>query len=226
MVCRRNVNVVCLKWGDKYPAHYVNRLYSMVERNLALPHRFVCVTDDSSGLDPVIETKPIENPELTGWWHKLTLFKPKFFDLEGPALFLDLDLVIIKGLDSFFLYPGAFCIIRDWTPQDHNSAVFRLDLGTLPEVWEQFARDHASVTKRLHGDQDWLREMLPNAEGWPSGWVKSYKRHLHGNAGEELAHLPPDTLIVAFHGHPQPHEVKDGNWRSWKQTPWIAEYWK
>jgi hypothetical protein len=161
MVCKGDVNVVCLKWGVKYPADYVNRLHRMVKRSLARPHRFVCLTDDPSDLDPAIETKPIENPELSGWWHKLTLFKPKFFDLEGPTLFLDLDLVIIDGLDNFFLYPGEFCLIRDWRPQEHNSSVFRIVLGTHPEVWEQFARNHESISGRLHGDQDWLREMLP-----------------------------------------------------------------
>jgi hypothetical protein len=226
MVCKGDVNVVCLKWGVKYPADYVNRLHRMVKRSLARPHRFVCLTDDPSDLDPAIETKPIENPELSGWWHKLTLFKPKFFDLEGPTLFLDLDLVIIDGLDNFFLYSGEFCVIRDWRPQEHNSSVFRIVLGTHPEVWEQFARNHESISGRLHGDQDWLREMLPDALGWPKGWVKSYKWHLQSRDGEGPVPLPVDTFIVAFHGRPRPHEVKDGSWGPWKQAPWIADYWK
>jgi hypothetical protein len=220
------VNVVCLKWGVKYPAEYVNRLHSMVNRSLTLPHRFVCVTDEPSGLNPLIETKPIESPELSGWWHKVTLFKPKFYDLQGPALFLDLDLVIIEGLDNFFLHPGEFCIIRDWSKRCCNSAVFRLDIGTHPEVWEQFAKNPESIGRRLRGDQDWLNEMLPNAVAWPQGWVKSYKRHLQPDGSKELASLPPDTFIVAFHGHPQPHEVKDGGWGPWKQAQWLNDYWK
>ena len=44
------VNVLCLKWGDRYPAFYVNRLYAAVKRNLRRPFRFVCVTDDPTGL--------------------------------------------------------------------------------------------------------------------------------------------------------------------------------
>jgi len=51
------VNVVCLKWGIKYDREYVNRLYSMVERNLTIPHRFICVTDDPRELNPAIETR-------------------------------------------------------------------------------------------------------------------------------------------------------------------------
>ena len=36
-------NVICIKWGDKFGADYVNRLYKMVERNLTLEHRFVAL---------------------------------------------------------------------------------------------------------------------------------------------------------------------------------------
>jgi hypothetical protein len=68
--------------------------------------------------------------------------------------------------------------------------------------------------------------MLPDALGWPKGWVKSYKWHLQSRDGEGPVPLPVDTFIVAFHGRPHPHEVKDGSWGSWKQAPWIADYWK
>ena len=43
------VNVLCMKWGNKYPADYVNRLYSMVARNMQRPFRFICLTEDSVG---------------------------------------------------------------------------------------------------------------------------------------------------------------------------------
>ena len=49
-------NVLCIKWGSKYSADYVNKLYSMVERHLSLSHRFVCLTEDTTGLNSEIET--------------------------------------------------------------------------------------------------------------------------------------------------------------------------
>ena len=52
------VNVMCLKWGNKYGPEYVNRLHNMVKRNLTIPHRFVCFTDDPKGLQEGIETFP------------------------------------------------------------------------------------------------------------------------------------------------------------------------
>ena len=45
------VNVVCVKYGNKYDSSQVNILYEMVRRNISLPFSFSCFTDDSSGLD-------------------------------------------------------------------------------------------------------------------------------------------------------------------------------
>ena len=43
-------NILCLKWGTLYSAEYVNRLHRGVKAHLHRPFRFVCVTDDPSGL--------------------------------------------------------------------------------------------------------------------------------------------------------------------------------
>ena len=42
--------VVCLKYGDKYSADYVNKLYNGVKRNLTVPFEFVCYTEDPKGI--------------------------------------------------------------------------------------------------------------------------------------------------------------------------------
>jgi hypothetical protein len=56
------VNVLCMKWGTKYPADYVNTLYSMVARNLTREFRFVCLTEDATGLHDQVEVFTL--PEL------------------------------------------------------------------------------------------------------------------------------------------------------------------
>ena len=38
--------VVCVKWGTKYGMDYLNNLYAAVRRNLSIPHKFYCLTDD------------------------------------------------------------------------------------------------------------------------------------------------------------------------------------
>jgi hypothetical protein len=68
--------VVCVKWGDKYDAEYVNKLARGIRRGCltaALPSRLVCFTEDTRGLcSELIETRPlpVELPELLGdGWH-------------------------------------------------------------------------------------------------------------------------------------------------------------
>lgn len=64
------VNVVCVKWGSWCSPHgprYVNNLFRGVSRNLTKEHRFICFTDDPSGLDPGIEVRPLPK-NLKGWW--------------------------------------------------------------------------------------------------------------------------------------------------------------
>src|SRR4029079_4871061 len=51
--------VICLKWADRYGPEYVNRRHSMVSPHTQRPLRFVCFTDDPSGLDSAVEIKPM-----------------------------------------------------------------------------------------------------------------------------------------------------------------------
>ena len=199
------VNVLCMKWGDYYTADYVNRLYAGVKRNLHLPFRFVCVTDDSTGFAPGIEAVPFPpDPKVPGtyaprpWpniFAKLALFKDGFADLKGPTLFLDIDLLVTGPLERFFLYrPGDFCIIHNWVerrkalfrkiPDIGNSSCFRFDAGKSNGVWETFLEE-----KDLPGQKDRFRlgsqkfqtyAMMKTGKvsWWPSKWVCSFKRQL------------------------------------------------
>ena len=80
------LNIVCVKWGTKYKAHYVNVLYDMVKRNMNDEFNFICFTDDSTDINPDIEIRDL--PEgVEGWWNKLYLFKKGL--LDGSVLYLD-----------------------------------------------------------------------------------------------------------------------------------------
>jgi len=52
------ITVACVKQGAKYPPQYVLVLRDMVARRLRSSHRFVCLTDDRTGLDDGIESMP------------------------------------------------------------------------------------------------------------------------------------------------------------------------
>ena len=110
--------IFCMKWGTLYGAEYVNRLFSMVQKNLTSDFKMVCFTDDPSGINEAVTCYDI--PEMgirtdipERMWKKLTTLKKELYGLEGTALFLDLDIVIVDNIDCFFEVDGSFRIIKD-----------------------------------------------------------------------------------------------------------------
>ena len=92
---------MCVKWGTKYSAEHVNRLYRMARRNISLPFTFYCYTEDPTDIDPAIIIIPLDlSLNLEAWWWKLTMFKEN--DLVGINLFFDLDVVIQNNIDNLF----------------------------------------------------------------------------------------------------------------------------
>ena len=65
--------LVCLKWGQRYDAAYVNRLCAAASRQLPSAPRCVCFTESPEGIDASIEVR--ELPEKFHlWWGKAYLF--------------------------------------------------------------------------------------------------------------------------------------------------------
>ena len=73
-------NVICIKWGTKFGPDYVNRLYKMVEKNLKIPHRFVCFTDNAEGLVEGIEVRDLpEYNDNTVWQPGMLRYTVRLF---------------------------------------------------------------------------------------------------------------------------------------------------
>jgi len=232
------VNVLCLKWGKLYGPEYTNRLYRGVKKHLSRPFRFVCCTDDPTGIDPAVECVPIpENPDVLGraWpniFAKLCFFKPGFANLEGPTLFLDVDLLVTGPLDKFFDYrPDDFCIIYNWielrkrifrkVPAIGNSSCFRFNAGsaTAAKVYEIFLRDKnkQELWDILHeGSQKFQTRAMREAgtiSWWPDDWAASFKRHCVPPFPLNLfltPRFPKGASVIAFHGNPDPLEAING----------------
>ncbi len=229
------VNVVCVKWGDKYSSQYVNILQAMVKRNLSIPHKFFCFTEDPTGLNDDIEILPFTE-KLHGWWNKVALFKSEIPGLTGKTLYLDLDVVIVNPIDELFQFEEEFVIIHDWmytitrrrpAAMVYNSSVFVYEAGKLPHVWENFDKDRKQNMSSNPGDQDYITKQMPNAKIFPDGWCRSFKWGYHY---KELfydfdAGLNDETKIVVFHGSPNPPEAIPG-WKRYPPQPWIANHWK
>lgn len=161
-------HILCMKWGTKYGAEYVNRLYAMVRRHLSGDFRFICLTDSTEGIRQEVECFPIPDLDIhlapgqrDGAWKKLTTFESDLHGLKGTALFLDLDVVIIGSLDDFFTQTGDFLIIHDyprfWRFGERivgNSSVYRFELGAHSDVLQYFRSHTEEMRAKYRNEQE------------------------------------------------------------------------
>ena len=236
-------NIICMKWGTKYGPEFVNRLRSMVRRHLKRPHRFVCFTDDATGLDADIECLPLPPMDLPPGkergWRKLSTFCNPLTDLSGPTLFLDIDIVIVGPLDDFFDHPGEFCIIHDWVRPwriTGNSSVYRFEAGAHPEVLSYFLANIDRVKSEVRNEQEYLSREIHRQKKlsyWPKEWCVSFK---YGciptfplNFFKE-PRIPEGARVIVFHGRPNPDEAVVGKGNGLRHhvlpTTWINEHWR
>lgn len=234
-----------MKWGDKFPPLYVNTLASMVRRNLRDSYRFVCFTENAEGLDTRIEVRPLPEMELDAslperGWRKLTMLGNKLADLEGQALFLDLDVLIMDRLEPFFEYPGKFLIVHEWGFRDPiigNSSVFRFEIGKHQDVLDNFLQNSESVRQQHRNEQAYLSHAIHEKgilQYWPDDWCRSFKRSCMRPfplCYFQAPRKPENVKIVVFHGNPNPDRAVTG-WigkyglRAVRPAKWIKESWQ
>ena len=237
------MNIICIKWGDKFSAEYVNRLYAMVSRNLSSPFRFVCFTENSAGIRDEVEIQDLPELDLPAGapergWRKLTVFKKDFGGLSGTTLLLDLDVVIVGSLDDFFSHSGDFLIAHDKknpNKQEGNSSIFRFEIGQYPQILQYFEQNSALVKNQVRHEQAYLsREMhkLGKLEYWPDEWVPSFKYRCCPSwlkSWLQAPSIPAGAKVILFHGLPNPPEAIKGISGKWyrhiKPSPWIKDYW-
>lgn len=248
------VNIVCMKWGDKYPAEYVNILYRMVARNLTLPFRFICMTEFPEGINKEIEIIPLpdfdepreEHGSLCLAWRKLSVFDQDLYGQKGKILFLDLDVIIVDNIDCFFNYSDKLAIIENWSQPGRligQASAFCFEVEQYSHLLEKYRNDQTEVLKNNCTEQFYITRELGkgNFDFFPDSWCKSFKFHcMYGGFLNSFLtpKMPPaGSKIIVFHGSPNPPEALNGEWGSqhvpWykkfyktvKPTKWIADYW-
>lgn len=244
---QQNVTILCMKWGTAYGSDYVNKLFGMVQRHLHRPFRFVCFTENSSGIRHEIEIMPL--PDLPvpiqhqcSPWRKLSMFAKGLVGTKGMALFLDLDLVIVDDIDPFFDYgnPKDFVIIENWTQLGQgigNSSIYRFSLDEYSFIYDTYLQDPDAICSSFDNEQVYLsREVVRNGgelKFWPKEWCTSFKRHCLGKGiGLYIKRpiVPNGTKIVVFHGYPKPENAANGQyptkpWRKYPKAIWVNDYW-
>jgi hypothetical protein len=220
--------LLCIKWGEKYGPEYVNRLYDAAKLHVSAPFDFVCLTDDSEGLDPAIVIHPI--PELgcptpiktRGNWKKVALWgKELSAHLTGTVLFLDLDSIIVDNIDCYFSFgsPEDIILERNWARPFSGlgqTSVFRFPIGSHPEILKNFQKDPQAIADQFGFEQHYITHSTKSVlKFWPRGWTRHFRLHCLGPMPWRLlrpAVIPKGSRIITFPGGPNPSEAMVGKW--------------
>jgi hypothetical protein len=185
-------------------AEYVNALHAAVERNMTVPHKFVCFTDSPNGIN--CECRASEG---VGWFAKLHLFR-QF--TKGRVIFFDLDTLIVDNIDFLAKFHGKFAILSDfYRPKGFGSGIMLWEGGWGHHITNGFVA--LGSPNIVGGDQMYIEQQAGKAKMLQDlypGKIASYKL-------EALTGIPRRAAIICFHGTPKPHEFSFG---------YVAEHWR
>lgn len=179
--------IVCINWGTKYGAPYINRLWAMIARNITPPFSLTCYTDSTEGVRPEVRCRPLPplklalRPGTPGIWQKARLWGATLEGLGGPVLFMDLDLVVTGDLDPFFAHGGADDVIlaRNWnTPFERlgQTSIFRFPVGKLAGLQARLLADPQGIADAYRFEQRFVTRFAPGGvRFWPYAWVQNYR---------------------------------------------------
>ena len=241
--------ILCMKWGTLYEPEYVNVLFNAARANVTGDFRFVCLTNDATGFVDGIESYPILDIGLRpqdyghGAWPKLTVFSKDLYDLNGRALFIDLDTVICGNLDHMFDYGSGLVALdsRPWRyrsgPARTGTGVFGFDIGSMEYIFERIKKNRDWLIDTYKIEQDFIHGEVSEIKYWPDEWIRSFKYHQRVPIllDRFIGPKPPsqEAKILCFHGTPRPIDLIrpiKGNWDRFphygkNSVPWMVDYW-
>jgi len=217
------INFICLKWGDKYSAEFVNKLYAMLSRhydNFTLH----CITEDATEVNSNIEIIPLPNDNLEKWWWKMWLFNEEWMTLDN-AVFLDLDLIIQKPFKLLFGEKINF-LYTDWINVnemhkniltdrykycDINSSILSWNSSTKRNIiWEDFIKYKDRIPKLFRGIDNYINYRHKEKYSlYNSGLAHSY-----WTTGKTWADVP---VILFDYEQTKQNEIDE----PWIHTQWI-----
>jgi hypothetical protein len=216
-------------WGDKYSTEDVRKLRTGIARHLKQPFRFLVMTERERKWNPPADTErhAIKDPELLE--HKGCFARLRMFDygwqhnrgIDDRLVCLDLDIVILAGLDKLFNRPESFVILagaNSVNPCPFNGSVMMLRPGHHGELWSDFSMEEAQKIKfhEFPDDQGWIAHKLPNAATWKCGNSSGIYAFRKPGWPPGLV-PPPGARIVAF---PGARQLKD-----YTKLPWVKQNW-
>lgn len=223
--------VSVLRTGLEYGADQARFLHDQ------LPPDAVCLTNLESIKG--IETLPLQDTDLIGWWAKMELFNP-----DGPLgdqdlFYIDLDTVIVSDLKPLMdaVRGSRYMVMLSdfYHPEHPASGLMFIPARVKRRIWNAWSINPYWFMVRHRpagrgGDQGFIAEYAGQIVRWDDlcpGAVVSYKKHIAApgmpgyTKGVSMGDgtLPVGAVIVAFHGNPRPWDLKPCKPSSSDTTP-------
>jgi len=221
-----------------FKPEHVNRLAELFRLHLPIPHRFVCIADDTEGFSPqvhVIKTPEaaaavgnIRSPEgnrFPSCYRRLWAQSEEAARLLSPRVLAgDIDMLPVRDLTPVVRRDEPFVgwrPYRDWGRKMRiGGGLYLYTPGANVKVWTDFVKDprgaiQAASAAGLRGsDQAWLSYKL-------AGAVPLWGRDAGLYSIRDLGHdhqLPADARLVQFNG-------PDKMWSYHGPASWVAKHW-
>lgn len=218
-----------LKSPVEYSAEHVNILYNSVKRNTTIPFKFICVTDDSNGLNEEIQVVNLwdKYKSLGGCYNRLYIFSEEIKNiLSERFICIDLDCVIVNNIDSILTRKEDFIINKFISKGGHsqiyNGGLIMMTAGSRKQVWEDFhpeksleILDRLRNEKNLVGsDQAWIQVNLGENES-----MFTENDGIYDYSFLPDKKLPENAKMIFFPGKVDPSQEKN-------KVEWINHHWK
>ena len=218
------MNVICVKQGTKYSSEYVNRLYSMVNRNMPVDFKLHCITDDPVGIDSHINTIPIVSG-LEKWWPKLDALN---IFTTGDNILFDLDIVILNPLDRlcsvktrtlsvlYAQWKEGYVQPSERFPTLYNSSIMKWSGDQGKEVYEYFQLHREMILFKYSGIDRYMFNEPVQVDTLPTSIAYSYWKGVRFMKDTTPEKLRADyEVCILNHGEKQA-----------QLDTWVGEYWK
>ncbi len=211
--------VVVYRTGGDFVADDVHALKTQVSRNLTIPHKFICLSDEDFEF-PGVEVIPLEK-KYPGWWSIMEAFR-----IVGPVVFTGLDDLIVDNIDRAgelalacdedIFYMTRPQIYARRKGEKYCSGVMIWN-GDWSWIYTKFNRSPKKYMEKFIKEQRFTTDALDRKkvdvrlfQDYFTGFY-SYKNECPGG-------IPPeDATIVAFHGRPRPKQC---------HKPWALKIWR
>lgn len=222
------MNIVCVKWGDKYSAEYVNKLYSMVLKNsCGEMFDFYCYTEDPTDIREEVNVIKIKT-DLTQWWLKLDLLK--LFD-RGTNILFDLDLVILNPLERLFSIKTrtVSVLYSQWKegyilpratekfPTLYNSSIMKWQDDQGLEIYDYFQKNKDMILFKYQGIDRYLFNEPVQVDLLPTSIAYSYWQGARYGKDTTPEKLRNDYEVCILN-----HGSKQQEIDSWVKNYWIG----